>query len=302
MFKECRVEDLPPHIYSVGQAAYKSLMATKKDQSVAFIGRSGSGKTTNFKHVLTYLASVAGASNNILNLERLSAINVLLEAFGNTRTIMNANATRFSQIFSVDFDHSGAICSASVQVLMLEKTRVVRRPDGEPNFNIFYQMLAGLDSRLKKEFQLDNLSEPNNFMTPLQRMEDKASAAAAFSKISHAVAALAISTAEMKVLWSVLSAIYHLGCAGVTRSNLGRAVWGRQPSAQRAAQCLGVSLDDLTRAVFQGSVSSGTLNRNAKSKKDEAAVSDGIESLQGFVVGLYSEVWPPPPTLQPPSW
>ena len=70
LVQECRVEDLPPHIYSVGQAAYKSLMATKKDQSVAFIGRSGSGKTTNFKHVLTYLASVAGSSNNVLNLER----------------------------------------------------------------------------------------------------------------------------------------------------------------------------------------------------------------------------------------
>ena len=70
LVQECRVEDLPPHIYSVGQAAYKSLMATKKDQSVAFIGRSGSGKTTNFKHVLTYLASVAGSCNNVLNLER----------------------------------------------------------------------------------------------------------------------------------------------------------------------------------------------------------------------------------------
>ena len=68
--QECKVEDLPPHIYSVGQAAYKKMMVTKKDQSVAFIGRSGSGKTTNFKHVLTYLVSVAGSVNNVLSLER----------------------------------------------------------------------------------------------------------------------------------------------------------------------------------------------------------------------------------------
>ena len=122
---------------------------------------------------------------------------------------------------------------------------------------------------------------------------------------------------QVKVLWSVLAAIYHLGCAGVTRSNLGRAVFAKQQSAQRAAHCLGVSLDDLSRAVFQvtgyldylyylsnttlsylqyplpvfqGQVSSGTLNRNANKKKDEAAVTDGVESLQGLVVGLYSEV------------
>ena len=177
------------------------------------------------------------------------------------------------------------------QVLMLEKTRVVRRPDGEPNFNIFYQMLAGLDSRLKKELQLENLSEPNNFMTPLQRSEDKAAAAGAFSKISHAAAVLDISHGEMRSLWSVLAGIYHLGCAGVTRSNLGRAVFNKQQSAQRAAQCLGISVDELTRAVFQGQVSTGTLNRNTKARKDESAVADGLESLQGFVVGLYSEVF-----------
>ena len=68
--QECKVEDLPPHIYSVGQAAYKNMMTTKKDQSVAFIGRSGSGKTTNFKHVLTYLSSAGGSANSVLSLER----------------------------------------------------------------------------------------------------------------------------------------------------------------------------------------------------------------------------------------
>ena len=56
--------------------------------------------------------------------------------------------------------------------MMLEKTRVVRRPPGEPNFNVFYQMLAGLDIKQKRDLHLDNLNEQNLFMTPLQRVSE----------------------------------------------------------------------------------------------------------------------------------
>jgi myosin-18 len=71
---------------------------------------------------------------------------------------------------SVDYDTSGQIVSTSIQALMLEKTRVVRRPEGEPNFNIFYQMLSGLDPKTRRDLNLESLSDPNLFMTPLQRV------------------------------------------------------------------------------------------------------------------------------------
>jgi hypothetical protein len=41
-----------------------------QDQSIAFIGRSGSGKTVNFRHVLSYLSHTAGSANGILSPDR----------------------------------------------------------------------------------------------------------------------------------------------------------------------------------------------------------------------------------------
>ena len=170
MFKECKVEEMPPHIYSVAATAHRNLLTTRKDQSLAFIGRSGSGKTANARHVLNYYAALYG-SRSTLTVDKVAAISTLLEAFGNTRTIINANATRFSLLYSLDFDSAGQIASASIQTMLLEKSRVVRRPEGEPSFNVFYQMMAGLDSKTRKELYLDNINEPNLFMTPLTRVK-----------------------------------------------------------------------------------------------------------------------------------
>lgn len=293
MFKDCPLEDMPPHIYSVAQSAYRAMLRTRKDQSVAFIGRSGSGKSQNAKHCINALLLSAGIPNKCISLDKLNAIHTLLEAFGNARTIMNVNATRFSSLFSFDYDSLGHIVSASIQTMLLEKSRVIRRPEGEPTFNIFYQMLAGLDSNMKREFALENLNEPNLFLTPLQRMEDKTKASVAFNKITNvAFKTLGVSSAEANAIFAVLAAIYHLGAASVTKGNMNRTTFARPQAASRAANCLGTTLEDLTRTIFQGNTSSSTLSRKLRSAdKDSANLPDGIESLEGFVMGLYQEVF-----------
>lgn len=52
----------------------------------------------------------------MLAVEKWQALSTILEAFGNSPSAMNSNATRFSHILSLDFDQAGQVASASIQV------------------------------------------------------------------------------------------------------------------------------------------------------------------------------------------
>ena len=87
-----------------------------------------------------------------LIVQRVLDSNPLLEAFGNAKTVLNDNSSRFSKFvklqFHVEFlgranpscNIAGSICDT----YLLEKSRVVRhdREKGERTFHIFYQLLS----------------------------------------------------------------------------------------------------------------------------------------------------------------
>lgn len=152
----------------------------------------------------------------------MSAVNTILEAFGNTKTCLNSNATRFTQILSLDFDHSGQIASASVQVLLLERSRAGRRNNGDHSFLIMTRLLAGAEGSLQKELHLENLSSEDNnpFVSLSQKLEERSKAAIEFTKVCAAFETLSIEPSAVRGIWHILSAIYHLGVAGVTKGNL----------------------------------------------------------------------------------
>ncbi|XP_043910377.1 unconventional myosin-XVIIIa isoform X3 [Protopterus annectens] len=302
MFKGCRKEDSSPHIYSVAQTAYRNMLMNRQDQSIVLLGSSGSGKTTNSQHLVQYLVTIAGNTSKIFSVEKWQAAYTILEAFGNSTTCMNGNATRFSQIISLDFDQAGQVASASVQTMLLEKVRVIRRPENEATFNVFYYLLAATDNALRTELHFNHLAENNVFgIAPLSKPEEKQKAAQQFGKLQAAMKVLGISADEQKAFWLILGAICHLGAAGATKEadEAGRKQFARHEWAQKAAYLLGCSLEELSSSIFKHQPKSG-MQRSTSFRKgpDEFGQGDSsgpkisaLECLEGMASALYAELF-----------
>ncbi|XP_042627119.1 unconventional myosin-XVIIIa-like isoform X4 [Cyprinus carpio] len=303
MFKGCRREDTAPHIYAVAQSAYRNLLTTRQDQSIVLLGKSGSGKTTNCQHLVQYLVSIAGSTGKIFTAEKWQAVYTILEAFGNSATSINNNASRFSQIVSLDFDQAGQVASASIQTMLLEKLRVVKRPETESTFNVFYYMMAGADSTLRTELHFNHFAENSAFgIVPQTKSEDKQKASQQFTKLQAAMKVLGISSDEQKALWLILGAIYHLGAAGATKAEVdeaGRKQFARHEWAQKAAYLLGCTLEELSSAIFKHQPK-GSLQRSTSFRQgpDDVGTGDNsapkitaLECLEAMAAGLYSELF-----------
>ncbi|XP_053502050.1 unconventional myosin-XVIIIa isoform X2 [Ictalurus furcatus] len=296
MFKGCRKEDTAPHIYGVAQAAYRKLLTTRQDQSIVLLGKSGSGKTTNCQHLVQYLVTIAGNNSKVYSAEKWQAVYTILEAFGNCSTSMNGNASRFSHIVSLDFDQAGQVASASIQTMLLEKSRVTRFPDAESTFNVFYYMMAGADSSLKTELHFNHFAENSAFgILPHSKPEEKQKAAQQFAKLQAAMKVLSISAEEQRTFWLLLGTIYHLGAAGATKA--GRKQFARHEWAQKAAYLLGCTLEELSSSIFRPQAK-GTLPRTSSIRQgaEDSGDSSGskataMECLEAMASSLYSEIF-----------
>ena len=81
--------------------------------------------------------------------------------------------------------------------------------------------------------------------------EDREKAAKCWRNIEQAFSLLGVKDDELSPICMVLAAIYHLGVAGATKAAAASRYQFAHPSAaQRAAQVLGTTLEDMTRVIF----------------------------------------------------
>ena len=174
-----KLHDSEPHIYVTAESVFTCMMSGDSsqhlNQSVIVSGESGAGKTEACKSVMRYLAArshtvtsskrrasmiVRRASEmqrsqaSTANIEqRVLACNPFLEAFGNAKTLMNDNSSRFGKFLRILY-REGHIVGASMETYLLEKGRIVGQGPMERGYHIFYQMCQGLTSAEKSKLGL----------------------------------------------------------------------------------------------------------------------------------------------------
>ncbi|KAG3278378.1 myosin XVIIIB [Ictidomys tridecemlineatus] len=293
-----RRDGLPAHVCSLAQRAYWELLSQRRDHSIVALGRSGAGKTTCCEQVLEHLVAMAGSVDGRVSVEKIRAAFMVLRAFGSVSTSHSRSATRFSMVMSLDFNAMGRITAAQLQTMLLEKSRVARQPDGEGNFKVFSQMLAGLDLDLRTELNLHQTAESSTFgMGVWSKPEDKQKAGAAFAQLRGAMETLGISESEQRAIWRVLAAIYHLGVAGACK--VGRKQFMRFEWANHAAAALGCEFEELNTATFKHHlrqiIEQVTSRPRPRGLEEEEASPGlkmtGVECVEGMAGGLYQELF-----------
>ncbi|KAG9343032.1 hypothetical protein JZ751_015250 [Albula glossodonta] len=197
----------PPHLFAIANVSYVRLRDAKQNQCIIISGESGSGKTEATKLVLRYLAAIHHKGN--ITHQILEAA-PLLESFGNAKTVRNDNSSRFGKYVEI-FLEEGVISGAITSQYLLEKSRIVFQAKDERNYHIFYEMVAGLPSKQRESFYLQEaetyyyLNQGGNCDIPGKSDSDD------FLRLLSAMEILNFSAEDQDSIFRVLSSILHLG-------------------------------------------------------------------------------------------
>lgn len=111
-----------PHVYSLADGAYQNAVHHRALQQIVLFGESGSGKTTNYLHVVDHLLYLGRNSN--INADRIKNAIHLLHSLTHAATTNNDNSTRCLFRTEVTYGRSGKATGAIFGVHLLEKFRV----------------------------------------------------------------------------------------------------------------------------------------------------------------------------------
>ncbi|KAG2259549.1 hypothetical protein Bca52824_078843 [Brassica carinata] len=211
-YKGIGLGELSPHVFAIGDAAYRAMINEGKSNSILVSGESGAGKTETTKMLMRYLAFLGGRSGvegRTVEQQVLES-NPVLEAFGNAKTLRNNNSSRFGKFVEIQFDNHGRISGAAIRTYLLERSRVCQISDPERNYHCFYLLCAAPPEDIKK-YKLGN-PQSFHYLNQSSCYElDGVDDASEYLETRRAMDVVGISNEEQEAIFRVVAAILHLG-------------------------------------------------------------------------------------------
>ena len=234
------------------------MLRDNKNQTIVVSGESGAGKTVSAKYIMRYFATrespdqpgkrakgIADAMSETE--EQILATNPVMEAFGNAKTTRNDNSSRFGKYIEIMFDKKTEIIGARIRTYLLERSRLVFQPLKERNYHIFYQLVAGVTDMERQEWGLlpvEHFDYLNQGGAPnIEGVDDKAE----FDATRKSLATIGVTDERQSQIFSLLSALLHLGNVKITATRTDSVLPSTEPSLVRACQMLGVDPGDFAK-------------------------------------------------------
>ncbi|KAL4109668.1 hypothetical protein PRIC1_001364 [Phytophthora ramorum] len=275
------VADMPPHVFSIADKAYRSLMnpighssdGSAANQSILVSGESGAGKTETTKFVMNYLATIsqhknASADSNVM--KQVLSSNPILESFGNARTIRNDNSSRFGKFIKMEFSPQGNLIGASIQTYLLEKVRLAYQAESERNYHIFYEIIAGASPEEKKRWAL---KAPTKFhylnQSTCVKRKDGVNDAEQFGVLKNAMETMGFDEDDRESIFSTIASLLHIGNLEFEETHQASGTEGSEISSM-CEDSMKVVLDYLE--VDKQGLEQAICNRNIQTKDEHYSI------------------------------
>ncbi|CCI41613.1 unnamed protein product [Albugo candida] len=330
------------------RAMRNPLTGRPTNQSILVSGESGSGKTESTKFLMEYLARAGDPQNRLSTVSnRSSALstastasattnlqsstssknnsassyslsiaakvlqtNILLESFGNARTLRNDNSSRFGKFIKLHFTQHGKLIGASIQTYLLEKVRLVSQTAQERNYHIFYEMMLGASEDERKRWRLSPC-----LTASLTQKEKEAEAFVAFrylnqsgcverrdavqerkmyKKVIAAMSDIGFTSDEIQGTFDLLAALLHIGNLTFAHEDVGTmdasSTTDLSPqsvqSRDSAAFLLSVDANQLEKALSARKIRAGSDFVSVKLSAEQAN-----NARDAFTKSLYSRLF-----------
>ncbi|KJH41056.1 myosin head, partial [Dictyocaulus viviparus] len=195
------------HIFSPARSAVENIENGSHSENIVFSGESNSGKSFNAFQVMKYFVT---SQNSKITVKHIEAITSIFNSFGCAKTVKNNDATRFGYCMDFLFQKNRLVGLNVCPTLPLEATRVISQKPGERNFNVFYELCAGMPSEVKADYGIRD-QQKFFYLSQGKAGEFERNDSANFQRLHASLETMGFSDEHRESIYKTLATILHLG-------------------------------------------------------------------------------------------